>query len=66
MQSSSNTSGELYHIDEVAPAWTDNGHRMWNVRWTRLDDGTQWVMRHWARDELDAYVIAMRKLNGAS
>lgn len=40
------------------------GNKMWNVRYVR-DDGTGWVMRLWARDELDAYAIAMRKLEGA-
>ena len=65
MPSSSSTSGEGITIDEVKLAWTDIGHKMWNVYFTRAD-GTQWVMRHWARDELDAYVIAMKKLEGAS
>lgn len=65
MPSSSNTSGETYTITEVTHAWTDNGNKMWNVSLTR-GDGTRWTMRHWARDELDAYVIAMRKLEGAS
>lgn len=54
-----------YTIDEVELAWTDMGKKMWNVRYVR-DDGTGWVMRHWARDELDAYTIAMKRLEGAS
>lgn len=53
-------------IDGVKLAWVDNGQKMWDIMWTRLDDGTQWTMRHWARDELDAYKIAIRKLKGAS
>lgn len=65
MPSSSNTSGEGFTIDKVSHAWTDNGNKMWNVRFIR-EDGSKWTMRHWARDELDAYVIAMRKLEGAS
>lgn len=65
MPSSSNTSGETFTITEVVHAWTDNGNRMWNVYYTR-EDGTQWVLRDWARDELDAYTKAMRKLEGAS
>ena len=52
-------------IDEVVLAWTDNGHKMWNVHYTR-EDGTQWVLRDWARDELDAYTKAMTKLQGAN
>lgn len=54
----------MVSIDEVKLAWTDNGNKMFNVRFTR-EDGTQWVMRHWAKDELDAYKIATEKLNGA-
>ena len=65
MPSSNNTSGDEFTIDEVIHAWTDNGNKMWDVVWTRLDDGTQWWMRHWADDELDAYVKAMRRLEGA-
>lgn len=64
MPSSSNTSGDAYTIEEVSLAWTDMGNKMWNVRFVR-NDGTGWVMRHWAKDELDAYKIATEKLNGA-
>ncbi len=66
MQSSSNTSGERFEITEITREWVDNGHIMFGVRYTRLDEGTKWYMRHWARDELDAYTIAMRKLERAS
>lgn len=55
----------MVSIDEVKLAWTDNGHKMWNITYTR-EDGTQWVMRYWAKDELDAYKIALEKLEGAS
>jgi hypothetical protein len=65
MLSSSNTSGEKITITEVHHAWTDMGKKMFNVCYTR-EDGTKWVMRDWANDELDAYVKAMRKLEGAS
>ena len=65
MPSSSNTSGEGITITKVEHAWTDNGKKMFNVWFTRAD-GTGWVMRDWAKDELDAYVIATRKLEGAS
>jgi hypothetical protein len=53
-------------VDEVKLAWVDNGHKMWNVTYTRTKDNTQWVMRHWAKDELDAYNIAVKKVAGAS
>ena len=55
----------MVSIDEVKLAWTDNGHKMWNVTFTR-EDGQQYVMRHWARDELDAYKIALKTIEGAS
>ena len=64
MPSSSNMSGKGYTITKVDHAWTDNGNKMWNVWFTR-EDGSGWTMRHWAKDELDAYVIAIRKLEGA-
>ena len=66
MQSSSNMSGETYEITEITRDWVDNGNIMFGVRVTRLSDGTKWFMRHWARDELDAYTLAMRKLERAS
>lgn len=52
-------------IDKVELRWTDRGNKMFYVYYTRAD-GSCWVMRHWARDELDAYVIAIRILEGAS
>lgn len=55
----------MVSIDEVKLAWTDNGNKMWNIHYTR-EDGSQWVMRYWAKDELDAYNIAMKTLTGAS
>ena len=54
-----------YTIDSVSLAWTDNGNKMWNV-WLTKDGQTKWTMRHWAKDELDAYKIAIEKLKGAS
>ena len=64
MPSSNNMSGEEITITKVALAWTDMGQKMFNVWFTR-EDGTQWTMRHWADDELDAYVKAIRKVEGA-
>lgn len=52
-------------ITKAVRMWTDNGNKMFYVYYTRTD-GSEWVMRHWARDELDAYMIAMKKLEGAS
>lgn len=66
MPSSKTTVGEKFQITEIELAWTDNGNKMFNVWYTRLDEGTKWFMRHWAEDELDAYILAMRKLEGAS
>lgn len=48
-------------IEEVKLAWKDNGNKMWNVHYTR-EDGTGWIMRHWAKDEIDAYNIATKYL----
>lgn len=50
-----------YTIDRVRLAWTDNGNKMWSIQCVRPDD-TRWVMQHWAKDEIDAYNIAMRLL----
>lgn len=47
-------------ITNVALAWKDNGNKMFSVYYTR--NGAMWVMRDWARDEMDAYVKAMKKL----
>lgn len=66
MPSSKTTSGDVYTITEVSLAWTDMGRKMWNIRCTRNGDQTEWFMRHWAKDELDAYKIAIEKLKGAS
>ena len=66
MPSSSNTSGDEITIDEVLYAWTDNGNKMWSVTYTHGPTQGRYVMRTWARDELDAYTIAMKKLEGAS
>jgi len=54
-----------YRVDEVKLAWVDNGHKMWNVRVSRVSDDTKWALRTWARDELDAYNLALKKLEGA-
>ena len=51
-------------ITEVAFAWKDNGKKMFNIYFTRAD-GSKWMLREWAKDELDAYMIAMHKLEGA-
>lgn len=51
-----------YRVDEVKLAWTDNGNKMWHVTYSRVPDGPHWVMRHWAKDEIDAYNIAIKKL----
>ena len=66
MPSSSNMSGDEITIDEVKHAWTDMGRKMWNVTYTHGPTQGRYVMRTWARDELDAYTIAMKKLEGAS
>jgi hypothetical protein len=65
MPSSKTMSGEGMTIDKVELRWTDRGNKMFYVYYTRAD-GSCWVMRHWARDELDAYTIAIRILEGAS
>lgn len=54
-----------YRVDEVKLAWVDNGHKMWNVRISRVSDNTEWTLRTWARDEIDAYHLALKKLEGA-
>lgn len=46
-------------IEEVKLAWTDNGRKMFNILLTR-EDGSRWIMRHWAKDEIDAYNIATK------
>jgi hypothetical protein len=51
-------------ITSVEYAWTDMGKKMFNVYFTRAD-GSKWTLRDWARDELDAYTKAMKKLEGA-
>ena len=62
MTSSSNMSGEKIVIDEVAFAWKDNGKKMFNVHFTRAD-GSKWMIRQFARDELDAFNIATKYLS---
>jgi hypothetical protein len=51
-----------YSVERVEHAWTDNGTKMWNVEYVRLSDGAGFWMRHWAKDEIDAYNIALNKL----
>lgn len=53
------------HIDAVEFAWRDNGHKMWTVFYTRNDKEGRWACRTWARDEIDAYNIALKRLEGA-
>lgn len=48
-------------IDEVKLAWTDQGNKMWNILFTR-EDGSRWMHRTFARDEIDAYNIATKYL----
>lgn len=54
-----------YRVEEVALGWQDNGKKMWNVRVTRVADNTQWTLRTWGKDELDAYKKALEMLEGA-
>ena len=55
-------SGEKIVIDEVAFAWKDNGKKMFNVWFTRAN-GSKWMIRQFARDELDAFNIATKYLS---
>ena len=55
-----------YQVEEVKLAWTDNGNKMWYVRVRRASDNTEWAMNTWARDEIDAYLTALKTLEGAS
>jgi hypothetical protein len=48
-------------IEEVKLAWTDNGLKMFNVLFVR-EDGSRWVNRTPARDELDAYNMTTKYL----
>jgi hypothetical protein len=54
-------SGEKFTITEVHLAWTDNGKKMFNVWFTRAN-GSRWLLREWAKDELDAYMVAVKRL----
>lgn len=55
-----------FRIDGVELAWRDNGYTMWHVLYTRMKDSTQWTLRTWGIDELDAYKKALEMLEGAS
>jgi hypothetical protein len=48
-----------YEIDEVKLAWVDMGNKMFNVHLTR-EDGTKWVQRIRAKDEIEAYTLVMK------
>lgn len=48
-------------IEEVKLAWKDNGNKMFNILFTRAD-GSKWMIRQFARDELDAFTIATKYL----
>lgn len=48
-------------IEEVKLAWKDNGNKMFNILFTRAD-GSKWMIRQFARDELDAFNIATKYL----
>ena len=50
-----------YTIEGVSLAWTDNGKKMWNV-WVTKNGQSNWTLRTWATDELDAYKQAKRIL----
>ena len=51
-----------YRVDEVKLAWVEeNGDKMFTVNYTR-PYGTKWTMRLVARDELEAYTQAAKKL----
>jgi hypothetical protein len=58
-------SGKGYVITAVELDWKDNGNSYWTVFFTKAD-GSQWCLRVQARDELDAYTLAMNELEGAS
>jgi hypothetical protein len=65
MQSSNPTSGEhrIYEVKqwEEGPPW---GAKYFTVYWEHGRTGLKYVFPNiQARDELDAYVIAMKKLN---
>jgi hypothetical protein len=53
-----------YTVEGVELEWVDNGNKMFNIYLTR-DDGTKWTARRWAKDEMDAYLIATRQYQGA-
>lgn len=52
-------------IESVEFAWKDNGHKMWTVFYLREDTQERFALRTWARDEIDAYNIALKRLEGA-
>lgn len=54
-----------FRIDEVTLSWTDNGHKMWRVEVSDTDNDYQFHMLTWGIDEIDAYNIALKKLEGA-
>ena len=49
-----------YTVDGVELAWVDMGNKMFNVYLIR-DDGTRWVQRLRAKDEIEAYTLAMKE-----
>lgn len=59
MTSSKPTSGK-YTVDGVELAWVDMGNKMFNVHLTR-EDGTKWVQRIRAKDEIEAYTLVKKE-----
>jgi len=58
-------SGERYDITEVRFEWSDMGVSHWTVFFTNNLDDTKWCLRVQGNDELDAFVEAIRILEGA-
>lgn len=54
-----------YRVDQVKLAWKDNDHKMWRVEVSDTDNDYQFHMLTWGIDEIDAYNIALKKLEGA-
>lgn len=61
-------SGKGYVITAVELDWKDNGNSYWTVFFHVEDNNPKngWYIRVQARDELDAYTLAMNELEGAS
>ena len=51
-----------HKVDEVKLAWVEeDGRKMFKVNYTR-PYGNKWFMHLYARDELEAYIEAAKKL----